>query len=245
MKTLPAIAAATLVLSLAACGSKESGGSGIKPSGPVAAVAAPAGTTWVETVAATPEGGFVMGNPDAPIKIVEFASYTCSHCRDFTAESAEPLKEIVNSGKVSYELRSFLRDPLDMSVALLARCGGKDPFFPLTEQLFANQAAMFEKAQAAQAAYQIAMAAPPQQRFVMLASGMGLIDFVKQRGISEDQAKQCLADTKAAEALAEGVQEAESKYAISGTPTFLINGVIADNVTTWDTLKAKLKDAGV
>ncbi|WP_336957875.1 thioredoxin domain-containing protein [Sphingobium aquiterrae] len=248
MKSLSAfasIAAVSLAFALGACGSKDSGNSSAAPAAPVAGAAAPAGTTWAETVAPSPEGSFMMGNPNAPIKLVEFASYTCSHCRDFSAESAEPLRAMVNSGKVSYELRNFLRDPLDMAVALLARCGGKDPYYPLSEQFFTNQAAMFEKAQAQQAAYQAAMAAPADKRFVLLGESMGLIDFAKQRGIAEDQAKQCLADTKAAETLADGVKKATDSYAISGTPTFLINGKVVENSANWETLKAKLKEAGV
>jgi protein-disulfide isomerase len=245
LSTFASIAAVSLALTLGACGSKDASESSVAAAGPVAGTPAPAGTTWAETVAATPEGGFRMGNANAPIKVVEFASYTCPHCRDFTAEAGEPLREMVNSGKVSYEFRAFIRDPLDLTVALLAHCGGKDPFFPLTEQFFANQAPMFDKLQAQQGAYEAAMAAPADKRFVMLATTAGLIDFAKQRGIAEDQAKQCLADSKAAEALADGVKKATDAYAISGTPTFLINGKVVENAANWETLKAKLKEAGV
>src|SRR3546814_17531411 len=86
-----------------------------------------------------------MGNPDAKVKLVEYGSYTCSHCRDFAAESAEEIRQIVDSGKMSFEFRNYVRDPIDISTALLARCGGKDIFYPLSDQFFANQNAMFEK----------------------------------------------------------------------------------------------------
>ena len=245
MKSLTGLAAAALVLSLSACGGKE-GGNASASAEPVAAVPAPAGTSWVETVAATPEGGFVMGNPDAKVKVVEFASYTCSHCRDFAIQAAEPLRELVNSGKVSFELRNFVRDPLDMTMALLARCGGKDPFFALSEQFFANQDEMFKRAQAlGDAGYQAAVSAPPQQRFIRLADGTGLLEFAMQRGVAQDQARQCLADSAEAEKLAKGVETATQTYNISGTPTLLVNGTVAENVTTWPDLRAKLKQAGV
>ncbi|BAV65711.1 thioredoxin domain-containing protein [Sphingobium cloacae] len=244
MKALHGIALIALSLTLAACGKGEEGA---KPSGePIAAVAAPAGTTWAETVNETPDGTFVMGNPNAKLKLVEFASFTCSHCRDFSAEASEEIRNMVNSGKMSYELRTFVRDPIDVSTALLAGCGGKDVFYPLAEQFFANQNAMFEKTQAmGDGAYQQLMSAPPAQRFGRLAQALGLVDFAKQRGISEDQAKQCLADTAHAEKLAKGVQAASAQYKIEGTPSFLINGVLVDNVANWASLQPKLKEAGI
>jgi protein-disulfide isomerase len=245
MKKLSALSLAAIALSLASCGSKDSGNVSAPTGEPVAAVAAPAGTTWADTVAATPDGGFVMGNPGAAIKVMEFASYTCSHCRDFAAESAAPMKELVNSGKVSYELRSYVRDPMDMAMALLVRCSGKDAFFPLSEQFFGNQAAMFEKIQAlGDEPYKAIMAQPPETRFISLSKAAGFIDFVKQRGISEDQAKQCLANTAETTKLAKGVEDATARYNITGTPTLLINGQVIENTTTWDAMRAKIKEAG-
>ncbi len=244
MKMLTGIVlAALLALPLAACGDKEGNSTAATP---VAAVPAPAGTIWADTVAATPEGGFVMGNPKAAVRVTEFASYTCSHCADFSATSSEELRDLVNTGKLSFELRNYVRDPLDMTMALLARCGGKDPFFALSEQFFGNQPAMFEKAQAmGDDAYKVAMSAPPEERFLNLAAATGLLQFAKERGLPEQQAKQCLANGKEAEALAKRVQEATSQYNIQGTPTLLINGSVVENVTTWEALKAKLREAGV
>ncbi|ALR19486.1 MULTISPECIES: thioredoxin domain-containing protein [Sphingobium] len=245
MKALHGIALIALSLTLAACGGKTD--ESAKPTGePIAAVAAPAGTSWADTVNETPDGYFVMGNPDAKLKLVEYGSFTCSHCRDFSAEASEEIRNIVNTGKMSYEFRTFVRDPIDISTALLAACGGKDVFYPLSEQFFANQNAMFEKAQAlGDDKYQQLMSAPPQQRFGQLAGALGLVDFAKQRGISEDQAKQCLANTAAAEKLAKGVQAANEQYKIEGTPSFLINGVLVDNVANWASLQPKLKEAGI
>src|SRR3546814_916529 len=126
--------------------------------------------------------------------------------------------------KTAYELRIsdwssdvcssdlFVRDPLDMTAALLARCAGAEPFFSLSEQIFAYQPTLFEKAQAlGESGYKAAVEAPPEQRFIKLAQGAGLIQFVMERGISEDQAKQCLSDNKAAEKLADQVQKANQQ----------------------------------
>lgn len=244
MKALPALLSAlALSLTLAACGKSEEGA---KPSGaPVAEVKAPAGTSWADTVSATPDGYFVLGNPNAAVKLVEYGSYTCSHCRDFSVEASEDIRKIVDTGKMSYEFRPFLRDPIDLTTALLAQCGGKDVFYPLTEQFFANQTAIFEKAQAAGPQLQAVEQMPPAQRPVGIAQALGLVEFAQQRGISADQAKQCLADTGAATRLAKGVEAAGKQYNIEGTPTFLLNGVIVPATSTWAALQPKLKEAGI
>jgi protein-disulfide isomerase len=244
VKALSGLALIALCLTVAACGKKDAEGTTSAES--VAAVAAPTGTTWSETVATTPEGHFIMGNPNAKVKLIEYGSYTCSHCRDFAAESAEEIKQIVDSGKMSFEFRNYVRDPIDISTALLARCGGKDIFYPLSDQFFANQNAMFEKAQAlGDEKYKALMSAPPAERFGQLAQAIGLVDFAKQRGIAEDQAKQCLADTAAAEKLAKGVEEANAQYKIEGTPSFILNGVMVENTAAWPALRTKLKEAGL
>ncbi len=244
MKLLPGLLALALSLTVAACG--KSDGSP-KPSGdPIAAVAPPAGTTWAETVNMSPDGYFIMGNPQAKIKLAEYASYTCSHCRDFSAEASEEIRGMVNTGKMSYEFRNYVRDPIDIATALLARCGGKDIFYPISEQFFTNQNAMFAKAQSlGDAKYQALMSAPPKQRFGQLAEAVGLVDFAKQRGIAQTQAQQCLGDTAAAEKLAKGVEAANSRYQISGTPTFIINDAVVENAASWAVLKPKLKEAGL
>ncbi|MES2159428.1 MAG: thioredoxin domain-containing protein [Pseudomonadota bacterium] len=244
MKAFSGLTLLALSLTLAACGKSEEGA---KPSGEsVAAVAPPAGASWSETVAETPEGYYRMGNPSAVVKLVEYGSYTCSHCRDFSVEASEEIKKLVDTGKMSFEFRTYVRDPIDISTALLARCGGKDIYYPLSEQFFTNQNAMFEKAQAlGDQRYQALMSAPPAQRFGQLADALGLVEFAQQRGIAADQAKQCLADTASAEKLAKGVETANSQYQISGTPSFLLNGVLVDNAANWAALQPKLKAAGL
>ncbi|MFL6763858.1 MAG: thioredoxin domain-containing protein, partial [Sphingomicrobium sp.] len=64
---------------------------------------------WTRAVAATPEGGFRMGNPAAPVKLVEYGSLACPHCRHFEATGYKPLiQNYVRTGRVSYEFRNFL-----------------------------------------------------------------------------------------------------------------------------------------
>lgn len=234
-------------LALAGCNGKDEGNVTIGAAGkPVAAVAAPAGTRWSETVAETPEGGYRMGNPDAAIKLIEYASYTCPHCRDFAKEADDPLaKDYVDTGKVSFEFRSFVRDPLDLTAAMVARCGGKDIFFPLSQQMFQNQDAMFAQMQSqGEAAFQSAVGMAPDKRFVRVGEIAGLIDFAKQRGVPEQQVRACLADSKRADAIAKGNDIATKEFNVQGTPTIIMNGKVQENIATWPQLKAKLTEAG-
>ena len=141
MKKTLAIATLGLALMTTACGKKEEATAPTNTTAP-APDAANAGKDWSETVVKTPEGGFRMGNPDAPTKLVEYASITCPHCRDFTKAGTGPLKEkYISNGKVSWEYRNSVLNPLDVAATLVARCQGPETFFPFVEQLYAKGSA--------------------------------------------------------------------------------------------------------
>lgn len=242
-----AIASAVLpLLALAACGGGGADANSGAPAAPVAAAPAPAGQKWVDVVTRTPEGGFRMGNPDAPVKLVEFGSRTCHICKAFEEEGFAPLtKNYVATGKVSFEFRDFLRNGLDLSAALLGQCNGPGPFFPILAQTFAAQPEILAKAEKLPQSFYTDLAAkPPAEQPMAFAETMGFIDFAKQRGIPEAKARQCLADTKAAEAIAKSTENASRQYNIPGTPTFLINGKVIDNTVNWQQVEAALKAAG-
>lgn len=233
------------VLALAACDSKEAGADGaVAESAPVAAVAAPAGQAWSETASVTPEGGIVQGNPNAPIKLVEYASHTCGHCAEFAEASAEPLRtKYVDTGKVSYEIRNQIHDPIDLTFAVLARCAGPQAFHAFAEQGWADLPAMFERMQANQAAMEAAQNATGAARFDAVASASGLYEFFAQRGVSVDQAKTCLAKTDTATKIAANSESQSQELNVTGTPTFFINGANV-GTQTWTTLEPMLQRAG-
>ncbi len=238
------LVAASCALALAACGSSD-GGKDAANGEPIAKIAPPAGKAWADVVAKTPEGGYRMGNPEAPIKIVEFASLTCPHCAEFAQTSGAELRDtFVASGRVSFELRNFVRDAIDLTAAQLTRCGTPESYFALTEQAFANQPSMMQALQqAGEAAFNQAMSQPDSRRGVAIAQMAGLMDFFAARGISKEQAAVCLADGKAMEALAKATQDQSKEFDITGTPSFLINGAKVE-ASTWPELKAKLEAMG-
>jgi len=236
--------AAAALLALAGCGDRggDAGNGATAAGAPVAATPPPAGTSWTDTVTKTAEGGFVMGNPNAPVKLVEYGSLTCSHCAAFSAEATPELTaNFVAPGKVSYEFRNFVRDGIDVTAALLTRCRGAEPFFKLTEQMFGEQAALFERAQKIDPQESARIAAlPPQQQFAPLARLLGLDQFFKVRGLPTAQAEACLADPAAVDELTRINTTATERYQIAGTPTFLINGEVVQNAADWAALKPKL-----
>lgn len=243
MTNLLKISAIALAATLAACGGETSANGGAA-TGPVTADTS---ENWVETVTKTEDGGFRMGNPDAPITIVEYASLTCSHCATFAEESFTPLTEnYISQGTVNFEVRNFVRDPLDLSAALLSRCNGEGPFFQLNERLFANQGAMFETIQGADQAQLQALATPEAlqsgRTFVGFAEAAGLIELVGGLGISDQQARQCLADGEAVQELEEMRNAALNDHNITGTPAFIINGQLAAGVSNWAQLDARLQE---
>jgi protein-disulfide isomerase len=246
--TLPSLRI-TLLASLGALALAGCGDSKVDPTKEqdvIAKVAAPAGKNWAETVTVTPEGEHVLGNPDAPIKIIEFASLTCSHCADFSKESHDELhRDYIASGRVSLELRNFIRDPLDATAAAVIRCAAPDRYFPLMENAFASQADLFTGAQANPQGGEAAMKLPPAQRFPALAKAWKLDEFFQARGMTAAQVNSCLADVTNIEKLETATNAAIEKYQVAGTPTFVVNGQIVEGVAAWGPLRDRLRVMGV
>jgi len=240
-------ALAPLALGLAAC-KKDTPTDAATPAAaaaPLPAVAPPAGKSWADMIVATPEGGFRMGNPDAAVKIVEFGSLTCPHCAEFSEKSTATVRDQwVASGRASFEFRHFVRDPLDITMGMLTRCGPPETYFGLTEQVFANQMAIFNGLQGKDARMQAAMAAPDAQRFQAVAEAAGLIPFFAARGVPVDQARACLAKAETATQMAKNTEAQSTQHDITGTPSFLFNGQKAD-MNTWEEVKARVESMGV
>lgn len=216
------------LLALAACGGgTENASAPVTSTTPVAATTPPAGKQWVDVVTKTPEGGFRQGNPNAPIQLVEYGSRTCPTCGRFAAEGVEPLRQkYISTGKVSYEFRDFpLHGAPDLALALLNQCVGTDAFFPVLDQMFANQAAFGEKLNALPEGFQqqLQTMTPPQAAAAM-ADAMGAIAFAKQSGVPEAKARQCLADQATIKSIADVMADASNNRGVTGTPSFFING---------------------
>lgn len=242
-----AAALAPLALSLAACGEKTDGGStSAAPSGaPIAKIAPPAGKVWSDVTAVTEEGGYRMGNPDAPIKLVEYGALSCSHCAEFSEKSAAEMRSnFVDSGRVSYELRFIMNNALDVPANLLTTCGAPEAVLPLADQFWAWQKTMFENIQAAGDAKLNAVGQlPREQQFAAMAQVTGMDQFFAARGIAREQGAACLADVAKAERVVKASGDYATKYKVEGTPTFYVNGAKLD-MNTWEAVKPYLENMG-
>ena len=246
--TFKSLTLVTASLALLGACNAEKGGNAATTTSPLAVtpVAAPNGGDWSTATAATPEGGMLMGNPAAKVKLIEYGSLTCPHCREFDEKGGKPLIDnYVKKGLVSWEFRNFVRDPYDITATLIARCGGPSSFFGLMRSLYADQENWIGKLQAVDPAKIQAMQnVSPQQQFGTIADWAGFPAFAALRGVPRAKTAACLADPAAATKLVQMNSDVVAQYpTFPGTPTFLLNGKMVDNTATWELLEPKLREA--
>jgi protein-disulfide isomerase len=197
---------------------------------------------WNGVMALTPQGTHLLGNPAAKVKLTQFISYTCPHCAHFEAEADAPLKLVfVASGKGSIEVRNFVRDPVDMTVALLTNCGAPARFFGNHAAFLSTQDKWIQP---------MAHPSPTQQarwsggtfvqRTRAIARDFGFYQMMETRGYSATQVDKCLADEPLARRLAASTEDATSNLFVTGTPMFAIDGVVLAGTYSWDALRPQL-----
>ena len=247
MKAKIGIAAAALALALVGCKGGGNDNATQASNGPLKQIPAPNGGDWTQVVSETPEGGFRMGNPNAPVKLVEYASLSCPYCKNFDLEGVPTLRDkYVKSGEVSWEYRTYLNHPTDPAVASLAHCQGADSFFALADQLYAAQDQWFGKlvdlSEKQPQQYQQLQTLPPMQRNVEIARVTGLDDFFRQRGMPSGKIQSCLTDQSVLNKL-QSIVDLGNKDGITGTPNFMINGKLQPEAGDWKTLEPVLRAA--
>jgi protein-disulfide isomerase len=198
---------------------------------------------WTQTVVVTPEGGFRMGNPGARVKLVEYGSLACPHCRHFEETGFKPLvQRYVRTGQVSYEFRNLLISGPDLSISLLTRCAGAAKFFPMSEFVYATQTQWQDKIAGMSEAEKAAVdQMTDEQRVVRFAELGDMGQIAAKFGVTSAQARQCLADPKGLKRLLDMTQSAMDS-GVNHTPTFLINGKVID-AATWEELEPLIQKA--
>lgn len=197
---------------------------------------------WTGVVTTTPMGAHVLGNPSAPVRLVEYISYTCDHCAHFESESSATLKaRYVANNRVAVEVRNLVRDPLDMTAATLARCGGPKAFFGHHNALMASQHQWLGKVRTlsedrVNSWYSGALPARMQK----IAADSGLDSIMQARGMTPVQIKACFANPVTQRRLEAMTNHARDKDNILGTPSFLFNGVLGPDIHDWASVKSRL-----
>ena len=218
------------------------------PAGALVAKPAPkraaAKVDWTRTFATTSAGGFVVGNPKAKVKVIEYGSLTCSHCRHFAETAVKPLlSNYVRTGKASYEFRTFVLNGIDLAATLVARCNGPAHFFPMADQLYATQPTWSGKVGQLSEADQAKLNALPQpQMMASIAKTTGLLPIAVSHGIPVAKAQQCLASQAQADGLMAMIKGGED-LGVTGTPTIFVNGKKVP-AFDWASLEPFLKEAG-
>lgn len=215
-------------------------GAAAQPAKPRSTISAT--TNWGTTVEAR-DSGHVLGNPEAGNKLVEYMSYTCSHCAEFARTGDTMIKLlVVPRGKVSFEIRHMLRDPIDLTATLLTHCGDSDNFLRNHQAIISRQGEWLGKARATSQAQRTRWNFGTNiARRRAIASDLGFYDIMEDRGYSRPQIDRCLADEVKANRLAETTERDVVALGLQGTPSFVLDGKLLDGVHNWDALKPVLE----
>lgn len=245
MKPTFFLACASAVVAIAGCNSK-SGDAATGAPMKLEQVAPPKGGNWSQVANPTPQGGFLMGNPNAKVKLIEYGSMTCPHCREFDETGSQPLIDnYVKSGQVSWEFRNYVRDSFDLTASLIARCNGAKGFFPLARAMYKDQPVWIGKVQnAPPAQLEKLQNLPPNREFVELAKIAGFQQWAAMRGVPLGKSSQCLSSQNAVNQLVQMTSDATTQFPdFQGTPTFIINGKMVEKTATWKDLEPALRKA--
>lgn len=193
--------AAALTLPVMACSQESAGISATAAKGPE--------TGYLTSVSFDTQAGVALGAADAPVTLVEYASLTCGHCKDFHENVLPRIKaDYVATGKVRYVFREYPTAPAELALAgfATARCAGEDGYFDVLDDFFANQVGIFESARAGTVA-------------------QTLTDLAGRHGLSESEFETCLNDSNVRRAIAASVNLGQSE-GVDSTPTLILNGEV-------------------
>jgi protein-disulfide isomerase len=162
---------------------------------------------------------FSLGNADAPVKIVEYASFTCGHCANFHENVFKPLKrDYIDTGKVHFTQREVYFDRYGLWAAMVARCGGEMKYFGISDILFST--------------LQDWAGSQDPTVVVQNLKTIGL-----SAGLTTDQLDACMKDAAMADAMVKRFEANMQTDGVEGTPTLFINGEKHPNMP-YDDLKA-------
>ena len=159
------------------------------------------------------ESDRMMGSPDAPVTVIEYASMTCPHCAAFATGVFPQLKsEYIDPGQVKFVFREFPLDGVARVASALARCQTGDNYFAFIDLIFHNQQEWLS-----------GLFGTGQEMTQELVEE-SLIDYARQAGLGRDQAIACMRDPQNLAEVDENWGEAQNQYNINATPGFVING---------------------
>jgi protein-disulfide isomerase len=172
--------------------------------------------------AASPLGDRVLGNADAPVTLIEYASATCPHCAEFHVDLLPQIKaQYIDTGKVKFIFREFPLDNMALAVFMLTRCLPEEKFFATTELFFRRQQLW---AKVKDPSLEVSK--------IMVMAGMDKATF-----------EACLKNVEVAKSMHEYARKSAADFGIKGTPALFVNGTYVEGHKTMDEVKAALDAA--
>ena len=160
-----------------------------------------------------------LGDPNAPITIIEYASMTCSHCAEFHNKTYPDLKKNhIDTGEVKFIFREFPLDKLAMATSMLARCVDNEISMAFIEILFKNR-----------------------DRWISENALNELKNFSKQAGLDSNEFDACLNNQQLLDDLIAGKEKAIEDYKINSTPSFIINGEVVSGNKPYSFFESKIE----
>lgn len=180
------------------------GAFGLGTSAATAQETAPAATAEIKD--------FTLGSPDAPVKMTEYASFTCSHCANFHETVFKSLKaDYIDTGKVEFTYREVYFDRYGLWAAMVARCGGDMRYFGISDILFETQSEW-----------------PASQDPTVVVENLKKIG--RTAGMDDATLDACMKDGAMAEAMVARFEANMKADGVEGTPTLFINGTKHSNM---------------
>lgn len=209
MSRLISILATLAVVAIGAFFMLGYGGPSTVPADPLGAANAQTSDAEVDT-SSIPD--MSMGNPEAPVTVIEYASFTCPHCAAFHAGPYKQLKaDYIDTGKINFVYREVYFDRFGLWASMIARCAGPEKFFGMADLMYSGQS-------------EWARAGEPT----------AIVDELRKigrlAGLDGDTLEACLQDGEKARTLVAWYQENAEKDGINSTPSFVINGTKYENM---------------
>ncbi|MCJ2185050.1 DsbA family protein, partial [Novosphingobium sp. 1949] len=220
---------------------------GLAAAGPLFAAAPKAAAAqkadWSQQVVVTANGSYMVGNPAAQVKVTEYVSYTCPHCAEMTKESDPVLRgKVIPQGKVALTVTNLLRNPVDLTVAMLTACGDPKGFFKRHNAFMENQEAWLGKASTIpQDKQELWYKGTYPERMRAMAADFDFYATMAPFGFSHAAVDKCFDNKAQFDKLSAQMAEA-GKLGLNATPSFTLNGkVLAAH--SWPELSQAITDA--
>lgn len=179
--------------------------------------AEPVSANIVDTIEALEEKS--LGKPNAPIKMIEFASLTCGHCARFHNEVMPTIKEkYINNGKIFFTYKDFPLDKFALKASIISRCSGNKNYFSFLDVFYKKQSSWTRS----------------QDPF------KSLLKIAKIGGLKDEEIKVCVGNKSIEDGLLKDRLQSSKKYDITATPTIYLNGKKYTGDLTLEALELKI-----